>query len=131
MPDQLKELNFLRNLLSNDGKLIIEVPHSLDILINNKELNSFKKFTFWSEHLILHTKQSLKKFLIYSGFKKVKFLNYQRYNLDNHLNWFINSSPNGHNKPIFKIDESSKRNYEKYLFSKNVSDTLVAIASKK
>ena len=106
------------------------MPHSLDILIENKNLNSFKNFYFWSEHLILHTKHSLKKFLICSGFKKVKFLNFQRYNLDNHLNWFIKNSPNGHQSPLFKIDRKTKKNYERYLFSQNKNDTIIAVASK-
>ena len=130
MPNQLKELKYLRDLLKKKGKLIVEVPHSLDILIESKNLNSFKEFTFWSEHLILHTKHSLKKFLICSGFKKVKFLNFQRYNLDNHLNWFIKNSPNGHQSPLFKIDRKTKKNYERYLFSQNKNDTIIAVASK-
>ena len=130
MSEQLKELKYLRNLLTINGKLIIEVPHSLDALIVNKELNSFKEFTFWSEHLILHTKDSLKKFLIHSGFKRVKFINYQRYDFENHLNWFIKKKPNGHIKPLFKVDIKTKKNYEKYLFKNNISDTLIAVASK-
>tara|TARA_Y100000591_G_C21841765_1_gene706068 strand:- start:1885 stop:2772 length:888 start_codon:yes stop_codon:yes gene_type:complete len=130
MSDQLKELKYLKSLLNKNGKLIIEVPHSKDILISNNELNSFKEFTFWSEHLILHTKKSLKKFLIFSGFKKVKFINYQRYNLDNHLNWLIKNRPNGHINPLFKVDIKTKKNYEKYLFQNDITDTLVAVASK-
>ncbi len=126
----LEELYFLRKILSKKGKLIIEVPHALDLLINCKDLVSFKKFTFWSEHLILHTKESLKSFLNYSGFKKIKFLNYQRYNMENHLNWFVKNEPNGHKKPLFKIDIKTKKKYQKYLFSNNVTDTLVVVASK-
>ena len=63
MPNQISELSFLRKCLNKNGKLIVEVPHALDILIANNELNSFKSFTFWSEHLVLHTKYSLKTFL--------------------------------------------------------------------
>ena len=36
MPNQLKELKYLRDLLKKKGKLIVEVPHSLDILIESK-----------------------------------------------------------------------------------------------
>ena len=103
------ELIFLRKILKKKGKLIIEVPHALDLLINCQELESFRKFTFWSEHLILHTKESLKKFLINSGFKKIRFLDYQRYNIENHINWFIKNKPNGHKKPLFKIDHKTKK----------------------
>ena len=126
----IEELIFLRKILEKNGKLIVEVPHALDLLINCRELESFKKFTFWSEHLILHTKKSLKKFLINSGFKKIRFLDYQRFNIENHINWFIKNKPNGHKKPIFKVDNKTKKNYEKYLFSNNATDTLVVVASK-
>tara|TARA_B100000963_G_scaffold248791_1_gene217847 strand:- start:75 stop:962 length:888 start_codon:yes stop_codon:yes gene_type:complete len=124
------ELIFLRKILKKNGKLVIEVPHALDLLINCQELESFRKFTFWSEHLILHTKESLKKFLINSGFKKIRFLDYQRYNIENHINWFVKNKPNGHKKPLFKIDNKTKKNYEKYLYSNNSTDTLVVVASK-
>ena len=60
-PDQI--LKKLKSKLKKDGNLIIEVPHANDILINKLKLKSFLNFTLWSEHLILHTKKSLKCFL--------------------------------------------------------------------
>ena len=65
-----------------------------------------------------------------SGFKKIRFINHQRYNFENHLNWFVNNKPNGHTNPLFKVDKKTKKNYEKYLFSNNSSDTLVLVANK-
>ena len=130
LSNPIDELIFLRKILKKNGKLIIEVPHALDLLIKCPDLVSFKKFTFWSEHLILHTKNSLKRFLIRSGFKKIRFINHQRYNFENHLNWFVNNKPNGHTNPLFKVDKKTKKNYEKYLFSNNSSDTLVLVANK-
>ena len=38
-------------------------------LILQNELKEFKNFTFWSEHLILHTVRSLRKILNLSGLK--------------------------------------------------------------
>ena len=49
--------------------MIIEVPHARDFLIETFDINSFKDFTFWSEHLILHTKESLVAFAKESGLK--------------------------------------------------------------
>ena len=60
--------------LKPDGELIIEVPHSKDFLLNTMNNKNFKSFTFWSEHLILHTKKSLEIFMRHSGFSKKKFL---------------------------------------------------------
>lgn len=126
LPNQISELTFLKKLLKKNGKIIIEVPHAKDKLISNKELVSFKNFTFWSEHLILHTKYSLKKFLKSAGFKKIQVQNFQRYNLNNHLNWFINNKPNGHNKPLFNVDNKTLKKYENFLITEDATDTIIA-----
>lgn len=130
IPNHLEELKFIKKLLNKNGKLIIEVPHARDILIMNNDLISFKKFTFWSEHLVLHTKLSLKKFLVSSGFKNIKIQNYQRYNINNHLKWFLKGQSGGHESPLFKISNKTKINYDRYLIKNNYSDTIIAIANK-
>ena len=89
IPYQVETLKVLRSKLKNKGKIIIEVPHAEDFLILQKELNEFKNFTFWSEHLILHTCKSLKSILLKAGFKKINILYYQRYDFSNHLGWFL------------------------------------------
>ena len=63
IPHQIQTLKIIKKNLKKNGKLIIEVPHADDFLLNFDELKEFKDFTFWSEHLILHTFFSLKKFL--------------------------------------------------------------------
>lgn len=130
LPNQINILKKLRQNLDNNGKIIIEVPSSSDLLISFKNLKSFKKFTFWSEHIILHTRDSLKKFLKAAGFKNIRVINFQRYDLNNHLGWFLNNSPGGH--LIFKdvFDEELKAAYSDFLVRKNKTDTLIAIACK-
>ena len=130
MPNQISELSFLRKCLNKNGKLIVEVPHALDILITNNELNSFKSFTFWSEHLVLHTKYSLKIFLKKSGFRNIKIINFQRYDFNNHLKWLIKNQPNGHKEPLFKMNKKIIKIYENFLKKSNSTDTLIAVASK-
>ena len=85
MPNQTKTLKLLRNKLNKNGKIIIEVPHAEDFLLEFDELKEFKEFTFWSEHLILHTYYSLKTILKKAGFRKIKINYFQRYGFDNHL----------------------------------------------
>ena len=130
LPNQINILKKLRQNLDNNGKIIIEVPSASDLLISFKNLKSFKKFTFWSEHIILHTRDSLKKVLKASGFKNIRVINFQRYDLNNHLGWFLNNSPGGH--LIFKdvFDEELKAAYSDFLVRKNKTDTLIAIANK-
>jgi 2-polyprenyl-3-methyl-5-hydroxy-6-metoxy-1,4-benzoquinol methylase len=126
IPYQIETLKKLKNKLSKNGKIIIEVPCANDFLLSIKE---FKQFTFWSEHLILHTENSLKTILKASGFKKIKIKHYQRYNFSNHLGWFIKRVPGGHIFFQNISDNKMNKNYSDYLIRKKTSDTLIAIAS--
>ena len=83
----LEYLKKIRNSLKDSGKIIIEVPHANDVLISLFELEEFKKFTFWSEHLILHTRNSITIYLKEAGFKNIIVSGFQRYPLANHLYW--------------------------------------------
>ena len=126
IPNQIETLKKLKEKLSKKGKIIIEVPHAEDFLLS---LNEFKKFTFWSKHLVLHTENSLRTILKFSGFKKIKIKYYQRYNFANHLGWFIKRIPGG--QVFYKniADNKINNDYFDYLVRKKTTDTLIAIAS--
>ena len=128
IPYQVSTLKFLKSKLKKKGKIIIEVPHAEDFLVLQDELKEFKNFTFWSEHLILHTYNSLKTILLKSGFKKINMQYYQRHNFANHLGWFLKRKPGGHN--FYKKIVSDKLNsiYCKNLIKLGKTDTLIAIA---
>ena len=74
IPYQVETLRALKQKLSKKGKIIIEVPSAQDFLLTFENLDKFKKFTFWSEHLILHTENSLRKVLKSSGLKNINSL---------------------------------------------------------
>ena len=128
IPYQVETLKLIKKKLKKKGKVIIEVPHAEDFLLLQEELKEFKNFTFWSEHLILHTYRSLKTVLAKSGFKKIKIQYYQRYNFSNHLGWFLKRKPGGHN--YFKKLVSNKLNnsYCENLKTLGQTDTLIATA---
>lgn len=129
IPFQIQTLRALRSKLSKNGKIIIEVPSASDFLLSFNEFKDFKKFTFWSEHLILHTEKSLRKVLSKSGFKKIKIQYFQRYNFANHLGWFIKKKPGGHNFYRGIIDNKINVSYIDYLKRIKKTDSLIAIAS--
>lgn len=131
IPSQVGTLELLRSNLNKKGKIVIEVPSANDFLISLDDLKNFKEFTFWSEHLVLHTKNSLKKILKASGYKNIKIINFQRYNINNHLGWFLKKKPGGHIffKDIF--DQKINKYYVDFLVKKNKTDTLIAIAENK
>jgi 2-polyprenyl-3-methyl-5-hydroxy-6-metoxy-1,4-benzoquinol methylase len=128
IPYQLETLKVLKSKLRNNGKIIIEVPHAEDFLILQDELKEFKNFTFWSEHLILHTFKSLKTVLSKSGFKNINIQYYQRYNFSNHLGWFLMRKPGGHYFYKKIISDNLNSTYCENLVKLGQTDTLIAIA---
>jgi 2-polyprenyl-3-methyl-5-hydroxy-6-metoxy-1,4-benzoquinol methylase len=126
IPYQIETFKELKKKLTKNGKIIIEVPQANDFLLKLKE---FRKFTFWSEHLILHTENSLRKILEVSGFKKINIKYYQRYNFSNHLGWFIKRMSGGHNLYKSMSDSKINKDYSDYLIRKKSTDTLIAIVS--
>ena len=128
IPYQTETLKVLKSKLKNKGKIIIEVPHAEDFLILQEELKEFKNFTFWSEHLILHTYKSLKSILLKSGFKNINIQYYQRYNFSNHLGWFLKRKPGGHNFYKEIVSDKLNSSYCENLKKLGQTDTLIAVA---
>jgi len=131
MKHPIKELKFIKSLMKKNSKIIIEVPHASDFLLKTLNLHEFKKFTFWSEHLILHVKKSLTTFLKLSDFDVEKVYGVQRYSLANHLHWMLKKKPGGHIHWNFMRIKILEKLYEKFLSLINQNDTLIIIARKK
>jgi len=130
LTEPIKTLSSIHGKLAEKGKIIIEIPHANDFLLSQFNLTSFKNFTFWSEHLILHTKESLRIFLQTAGFKNINIIGYQRYSLANHLHWLIKGKPDGHKKWKFLDNRILNKAYTGLLKKINKTDTLIAIAEK-
>tara|TARA_B100000579_G_scaffold420009_1_gene419238 strand:+ start:4842 stop:5783 length:942 start_codon:yes stop_codon:yes gene_type:complete len=130
IPNQVQTLKEIRKKIKRKGKIIIEVPSALDYLIF-LDLPEFKKFIFWSEHLILHTEESLKKILKASGFKNIRVHYFQQYGYANHLGWLLLKKPGGHEYFKKYVDKKFDQNYRNYLIRRKQTDTLIAIAEKK
>lgn len=127
LQDPIGILKKLKNKLKLNGKILIEIPHARDSLFTIYDCEEFKKFTFWSEHLVLHTKESIQIVLECSGFSKIKIYNYQRYNLANHLHWLSKGKPGGQEVWNYLSSEQLDKEYEKILIENNRTDTLIAI----
>ena len=131
LSDPLFIIQELQKKLVPGGTLIVEVPHAKDFLLNYIASESFKNFTLWSQHLILHTRISLERFFKSNAFEHITIQGIQRYNLANHMNWLVNGLPGGHKKPISIIETNELRSaYENSLRMIDATDTLVAIGSK-
>ncbi|MEO3865811.1 class I SAM-dependent methyltransferase [Rheinheimera fenheensis] len=129
LPDPANILKKLHHSATDHTTLIVEVPHAKDWLIQHGP-DAFKQFTFWSEHLVLHTRASLQYLLEYSGWQVEQILATQRYPVWNHLQWCLASKPTGYNA---SANDSAaialQQAYEQYLASRDQTDTLIAIAT--
>lgn len=126
----LEELKKLHTKMSENSRIVIEVPHANDFLLSFLENESFKKFTFWSEHLILHTRLSLQIYLEKAGFKNIVISGFQRYPLANHIHWLSEKKPGGHNIWDFLRTDVLDCAYSEMLSNIDKNDTLIAYASK-
>ena len=123
--DPINILKSVKNKMCSDTLLIIEVPHADDFLISEYNCDKFKKFTFWSEHLILHTEKSLTNLLNIVGFSNINIKYYQRYNIFNHLKWLSDGIPGGHKEQKYNSNELIE-SYNKFLIKNKKTDTLIA-----
>jgi len=130
LPDPVTTLKDLHQKLGGDGTIVVEVPHARDFLLNDLQCMAYRDFTFWSEHLILHTRDSLNKFLTVAGFKDIEIAGCQRYGLENHLHWLAKGEPNGH--AVWKkfARENLNEAYGEFLNDIDQTDTLIATATK-
>jgi len=129
LADPIETLETLRQKMSQGAKLIIEVPHAKDFLISFLDLEAFKSFTFWSEHLILHTRDSLRLFLEKAGFSNIVIKSFQRYPLANHLHWLAKGKPGGHILWDHIRTEELEAAYANMLAEIDNTDTLIAVAT--
>ena len=120
-------MNELKAYSKKSTLFYIEVPHANDFLLSVLNLENFKKHTLWSEHIILHTKKSIRIFLEKSGFKIIKIHDIQRYNFFNHLYWISTGMPNGHKKFQNFEYKLIKEHYEKFLRKNELTDTLIVV----
>ena len=126
--DPIGTLKAIKGKMSKGGKIIVEVPHARDFLISFLENDAFKSFTFWSEHLILHTRESLKIFLEAAGFSRIVISGFQRYPLANHFFWLVHGKPGGHIAWQQLRTKELDQAYSHMLASIDKTDTLIATA---
>ena len=125
----IEVLETLREKMLKGGKLIVEVPHAKDFLLSFLDLDSFKSFTFWSVHLILHTRESLRIFLEQAGFSNISIVGFQRHSVVNHLHWLAKGKPGGHIEWDHLRTNELDIAYGSMLASIDNTDTLIAVAS--
>jgi len=129
--DPIHTIQYLTELLAENGELIVEVPSSNDALLTLYQSKAFSEFTYWSQHLYLFNSDTFQNMI-----KKTKLtLNWikhiQRYPLSNHLYWLANGKPGGHKIWNHLNSKELDSVYESTLASIGMTDTLIASIGKK
>jgi 2-polyprenyl-3-methyl-5-hydroxy-6-metoxy-1,4-benzoquinol methylase len=127
MSQPIEALAQARRRLRPKGLVVVEVPHAKDYLLSHLDHEPFKSFTFWSEHLILHTRETLRLYLELAGFSNIDISGYQRYPLANHLHWLRYGRPGGHELRPDLSTPALDDAYATTLDSLDATDTLIAI----
>jgi 2-polyprenyl-3-methyl-5-hydroxy-6-metoxy-1,4-benzoquinol methylase len=84
-------LRRMRLLLSDDGRIIIEVPNLDSFLC---ELSpEYKEFFYLYEHVSYFTKETLRIALEEAGYHDVIIRSEEIYSLENHMNWMRTGKP--------------------------------------
>lgn len=112
--------------LSNNGRLVIEVPSSEDALLTLFDNAAFQHFTYWSQHLFLFNADTLRSLAKQAGLRVVVIEQHQRYPLSNHLYWLSQGKPGGHQKWAFLDSPELQKAYANALAAVAKCDTLIA-----
>jgi ubiquinone/menaquinone biosynthesis C-methylase UbiE len=88
-------LTKIRRLMFSTSFLLIEVPSFSDPLLSLYTNQAYSKFYFQSQHPYVYSPSSLQRLMEHNGFQTLEVINYQRYGLENHLNWLSQGRPGG------------------------------------
>ena len=101
-------LETVKELMSAQSTLIIEVPSLFDPLLSIFQCEAFSDFYFSRQHPYVFSPPSLQRLMEYGGFQTAEIVNFQRYGLENHLNWLNYGSPGGNQlfRQLFRDLES-------------------------
>lgn len=130
LPDPREILVKLKNMLSDEGELVIEVPNPDDALLTIYECGPFMDFTYWSQHLYLFNLKTLSDLIRQSGLELRWSRHIQRYPLSNHLFWLSKGRPGGHKIWSFLDSEELNGSYAAQLASLGCTDTILVGAGK-
>lgn len=104
---------------------VIEVPHADNALF---QLESFRDFSYWSEHRFMFTVRTLNLVLDAAGLKLERVYPVNRYGPENVLSFFVYGRPG---KYMFTDSKSACTKFDEASRETMQTDTLLVIASRK
>lgn len=126
LPDPREMLIKLSGYLKENGRMVVEVPSSEDVLLTLYDNEAFQRFTFWSQHLYLFNTETLRRLAEQAGLRVISIQQYQRYPLSNHMYWLSRNTPGGHQRWSFIDTPALTEAYAASLAAIGKCDTLIA-----
>lgn len=126
--DPLAYLKVLReNYLIEGGLLWVEVPNVKDALLTLYQCKHFANFYYQSMHHYYYSAKTLSAITKAAGFKTIKLIPIQRYDLSNHMYWLHYGKPGGAGKYSSIFPESLDTAYADCLKQYFLCDTILGI----
>lgn len=127
VPEPIRFLQTLRQLLGTNSRLVLEVPNVDDALVTVYQITDYVRFYYQKAHLYYYSIDTLRRMLKEAGFDAtVKGI--QRYDLSNHIRWMLTGQPGGQGYYDGLRSLSLQAAYADALIRAGHSDTLWAIA---
>jgi hypothetical protein len=118
-----KFLEKIRTFIHSKSVIIIEIPSLFDPLLSLYGCKSYYQFYFQSQHPYVYSPPSLSRLMEFYGFETKEVIDYQRYGIENHLNWLINESP-GESESLKGIFTQTNEKYIMDLENNGKTDTV-------
>jgi 2-polyprenyl-3-methyl-5-hydroxy-6-metoxy-1,4-benzoquinol methylase len=119
----------IRKLMATQSLLIIEVPSLMDPLLSLYNNKTFSNFIFSSQHPYVYSPSSLRRLMEAHGFQATETIHFQRYGLENHLNWLTQAQPGG-NKEFQSTFKDLESGYMAKLEQSGKTDTVIWVGTR-
>lgn len=116
--------------LTENGKLVIEVPSATEPLVRLYDIDAFKDFYFQDMHPWIFSPKAISLLVEAAGLKVEEVRHKQRYGLANHLTWLRHGRPGGSPELAELFEKEADASYKRQLESSKNSDTIYVLASK-
>lgn len=110
--------------LAPGGLIYFEVPNIDDALLTLYEVEAYRKFYFFKDHLHYFSRRTLEDVFLHAGLPRPQVTGHSRFGLGNHLYWLKNGVPGGH--VFWNFLENASADYATALSVNGLSDSLIA-----
>lgn len=128
--DPVAFLRIAANLLTVEGRIVLEVPSARDPLIELYDVPAFKDFYFQAMHPYVYGIEAIQIILERAGLRCEEIRYKQRYGLSNHLQWLKAGVPGGSSRFSSIFIGAAEDGYTTALEASGITDTVYIVAGR-